>query len=340
MRLSNGDRGAAIVLVLWGLVVGGALLTVVTVLSVQEQRAAGALRQEERSLVGAERTGAELMAHLSLGLLRRGLAQAFDSLSLDAGTGWSAQVRRLSADRFLLEVSPQAARSGVRLGWILRPAPESLVPNAVVSLQRAASLGEDVVINGADEVPPGLDDCPPAAPAESGLAGVAVVSRDSSGVMGAFTRWSDRATLVLPGGAFSPGPATVGTACDLRPETNWGDPLAPSSPCSGYVPVISVRGDVTIVGGSGQGILLVNGNLHVTSAFVFYGIVLVTGDVDIEGPTDIRGLLAAAGLRSGTSQVTQLKVRYSKCIISKDLEISSSLKPLGSRAWKQLFQAP
>src|SRR5437773_413586 len=81
-----------------------------------------------------------------------------------------------------------------------------------------------------------------------------------------------------------------------------------------------IGGDLTLGGAVGQGILLVNGNLHVLSTYTFQGIVIVTGEVDITAPTDVHGILAAAKLRSGTGPVTQLKVHYSKCIVSNSLE--------------------
>lgn len=358
--MSRPDRGAALAVVMWGLVVGGALLTIVTMLAVQEQRAAGALRQEERGLTGAERVGAELIAGLTVGRLRRDLPRAFDSLSLAAGAGWSALVRRLTPDVVLLEVMPRAPlgaasreAASVRLGWLLRPRIDSLAPVAAVSVGSPVALGDDVVISGVDQVPSGSDSCPSPDSAIAGIAAPSLAIRGSAELFGtppellqatagldAFDRLGDRATLILQGGVYTTGPATVGTSCDLQSPTNWGDPGGTSAPCSGYLPVIKVSGDLTITGGAGQGILLVNGDLHVTSRFTFHGIVIVKGAVDITAPTDVRGILAAVELRSGSGPVSQLKVDYSKCIITKDLEIASPLSPLTSRAWIQLFQAP
>ena len=358
--MSQPDRGAALALVLWGLVVGGVLLTLVTILTVQEQRAAGALRREERGLVGAERVGAELLTGMTAGELRADLPRTFDSLSFDAGGDWSALVRRLTPEVVLLEVAPRppvgpASReaAGVRLGWLLRPRPDSVSPRAAVSVGAPVALGDGVVISGVDESPPGVDSC--AAP-DSTIAGIAapsvVVSGSAqllgsppelfraTGDFGAFDRFSKRANLVLPGGTYNPSPATVGTSCDLQRSTNWGDPGGAAAPCSGYLPSVRVDGDLTLTGGFGQGILLVNGDLRVTGPFTFHGMVIVKGGVDITAPTDVRGILAAAELRSGAGSVTQLKVHYSKCIISKGLDFSAPLSPLSARAWIQLFQAP
>jgi hypothetical protein len=358
--MSKPDRGAALAAVLWALVVGGALLTLVTILAVQEQRAAGALRREERGLVGAERVGAELAAGMTAGKLRTDLPRAFDSLSLDAGGDWSARVRRLTPEVVLLEVAPRPPvgpawreAASVRLGWLLRPRPDSVSLAAAVSVGGPVSLGDGVVISGADESPPGVDSCAAPDSAVAGIVAPSVVVSGSAelqgsppellqatGDFGLFDRFSERATLVLPGGTYTTSPATVGTSCDLQRSTNWGDPGGAAAPCGGYLPLVRVDGDLTLGAGIGQGILLVNGNLQVTGPFTFHGMLIVKGGVDITAPTDVRGILAAAELRSGAGPVTQLKVHYSKCIISKDLDSSAPLSPLSSRAWIQLFQAP
>jgi hypothetical protein len=357
--MSKPDRGAALVVVVWGLVVGGALLTLVTILAVQEERAAAALRREERGLVGAERIGAELIARMTAGRLRADLPRSFDSLSLDAAGDWSALVRRLTPEVVLLEVVPRsplgaASREAatVRLGWLLRPWPDSVSSSAAVSVGGPVSLGDGVIISGADDAPPGVDSCPSPDSAIAGIAAPFVVVSESAellgapperlqatGDLGAFDRYSERATLVLPRGAYSTSPATVGTSCDLQLSTNWGDPGG-VGPCTRYFPAIRVDGDLTIEGGVGQGMLLVNGDLRVTSPFTFHGVMIVKGAVDITAPTDVRGILVAAELRSGAGPVTQLKVHYSKCIVSNSLDFSAPLSPLSSRAWIQLFQAP
>ena len=358
--MSQPHRGAALAVVLWGLVVGGLLLTLVTILAVQEQRAAVSLRREERGLVGAERVGAELKARMTTGELRAGLPRTFDSLSFDAGGDWSALVRRLTPEVVLLEVAPRPAvgaasreAAGVRLGWLLRPRPDSVSPVAAVSVDSPVSIGDGVVISGDDEPPPGVDSCPSPDSAIAGIAVPSVVVSGSAQLLGSppellrapddpgvFDRFSERATLVLPGGTYSISPATVGTSCDLQRSTNWGDPGDAVAPCSGYLPLVMVTGDLTLTGGVGQGILLVDGDLRVTGPFTFHGMMIVKGGVDITASTDLRGILSATELRSGAWSVTQLKVHYSKCIISKILYSSAPLSPLSSRAWIQLFQAP
>jgi hypothetical protein len=215
------------------------------------------------------------------------------------------------------------------------------------------TLGDDVVISGADVAPAGVDSCPSPDSAIAGIAAPSVSITGSAQLDGsppellrdardlnAFDRLGGRATLVLPGGTYSIGPATVGTSCDLQSPTNWGDPGGSGAPCGGYLPIVRIDGDLTLSGGIGQGILLVDGDLYVRSPFTFDGLVIVKRGADVTAQMEVHGILAAAEIRSGTQAVTQLKVHYSKCIVSRDLRIAASLTPLASRAWIPLFQAP
>src|SRR5213593_898724 len=65
--MNSNQRGAALALALWGIVVGGALLTVITVLALQEQRVSGAMRREQQAFTVAERGGAEFMSRWTVG---------------------------------------------------------------------------------------------------------------------------------------------------------------------------------------------------------------------------------------------------------------------------------
>jgi hypothetical protein len=360
------QRGAALALVLWALVIGGALLTVTVLLAVEEQRAGLAARHQQQAFIAAEERGATSLSRWTAGALRARLPRPFDSLPLDGGPGWEATVRRLTGAVFLLEVSaggapdeprPRQAAS-VRMGWLARAQPESLTLAGAASVGGSALLGDGVLMSGFDEPPPGRGDCPPADSAVPGIAGAAVSLTGSatlagsppqllrgaadSGLapvdLGSYRRFASRATLILPGGGtYATNPATVGTACDLQQSQNWGDPFKHGAPCGGYLPIIEVEGDLTLMGGAGQGILLVDGNLTVLSDYTFFGLVMVKGGIDVQANLEVRGALAAAILGSETRQLTRTTVRYSKCIISNVLDSATPLTPLQSRAWKQLF---
>jgi len=358
------ERGAALALVLWGLVIAGALLTVSAVLAVQEQRAAHALRRQQRTFVDAEAVGAAVLSRWTAGALRQGLPRSFDSLTLDAGPGWDATVRRLTAAVFLLEVSTRDTLGGsasreaadARMGWLVQPLPLAIPLAGAVSVGGEAVLGDQVAVSGIDDVPPGRG-CPPSDSAVPGVVAAGVQANGSVSLTGApsellrsaadsglaasdlvsFTALATRATIVLPGGRYATNPATVGTLCDIQDSSNWGDSERTGTPCADYLPIINVKGDVTLDGGSGQGILLVQGNLTVSSDYHFDGLVFVRGTIVTAAYLDVRGAVATAFLGSRAAPMSRFTVRYSKCIVSNALGTSSRLVPLASRAWKQLF---
>ncbi len=136
-------------------------------------------------------------------------------------------------------------------------------------------------------------------------------------------------------------PATSGGECRTAVETNWGDPVAPGNPCSGYLPIVHINGDLRLTGsGVGQGILLVDGNLEVSGIFQYNGIVIVKGDLDLNGTTQINGgLLVQNGdgtyrsvLRGDTT------LQYSSCAISRSVATAVVTRPLAGRYWFEVLQ--
>jgi hypothetical protein len=99
---------------------------------------------------------------------------------------------------------------------------------------------------------------------------------------------SDSATYLRPGDAWwtdltgaadillardvavTSTPAVVAGTCESRAD-NWGDPTSTTSPCATRAPVIYAPGDLTIEGGVGQGVLLVDGHLVIAGPFTFSG---------------------------------------------------------------------
>src|SRR4029079_8696030 len=96
--------------------------------------------------------------------------------------------------------------------------------------------------------------------------------------------------------------APVGTAttCDGSVSTNWGEPNRPGAVvgCQGYYPIIYSASSLHLNGdGYGQGILLVNGDLEINGKFEFYGLIIVRDDlVKSNGTAKIQGAVFAANL--------------------------------------------
>jgi Tfp pilus assembly protein PilV len=241
---------------------------------------------------------------------------------------------------------------------------------ATVPLRAAlATLGsvsiDGGVIDGADASAPdttGL--C-----ADSGsAAGVSVVDASrvtwitcasASGVFGAppidsaavadstFDRFGDetarslaqRASVVLPGGTFTPRPSVAGVECRRSDPLNWGDPT-PGAPCADHFPIVHVRGSAVLgTGAVGQGMLVVDGDLRVQGDARFVGVVFAAGAIEVAGPgaAIVGAAFAASGDGSGTSSVRDGgAIRFASCAVRRAMLGTSRLVPTAGRWWVEL----
>jgi hypothetical protein len=132
--------------------------------------------------------------------------------------------------------------------------------------------------------------------------------------------------------------------CDVSVDTNWGEPIDASNDCYPYWPVIWAQGDVHIAShGSGQGIMLVDGDLDITGGFEFYGVVIVKGTLrstgtggHISGTVMVYdgGILSDQTTTSGNSLV-----QFSNCSIDRataNLPSLSRAFPVINRSWFDL----
>lgn len=138
------------------------------------------------------------------------------------------------------------------------------------------------------------------------------------------------------------GPSAINGACRTSDEMNWGAPTLPASPCWDYLPVIHARGNLRIdATGQGQGILLVDGDLNVTSTFDFYGIVVVKGQATLRGGSSVTGGLVAVNRADGNGQSLirdESSIRYSACAASRaSAALGGGARKLAGRHW---FEVP
>jgi len=364
----------ALALTLWVLVIGAAVLTVAVFLGFQEQRAAGAGRRLHRTLTRAESALAGVLSGWTPGVLSRRLPQPFDSVLIN-GTGatpdeqWSGAIHRLGRDLFLVELTAgdalgagdlptMATRS--RLGLLVHARPVPVVVSAALSSGGPAIVGTGSTIDGRDQAPPNRPDCPPPDSAVAGLIAGTITEVGTPLIDGspptvtrqvgdtglaaedqvAFDQLASQATITMPGGSWETWPTSDGSDCDVALPYNWGDGSSADGPCSSYLPIVHVTGDLTLTAGHGQGILLVDGNLVISGGYRFFGLVLVNGTFDA-GSTGVGSTVwggVAAGRIAGEARpLTGIAVMYSKCMVSHALRTSGTLVPLRSRAWKQLF---
>ncbi len=137
------------------------------------------------------------------------------------------------------------------------------------------------------------------------------------------TSYDDLAAMAdITLGSFNgtPGPSVSGGACNISDPTNWGAPEGGSShPCWDYFPIIHITGNGNMKGGSGQGILLIDGDADWDGGdFTFYGIVMIKGKMGEwdDGPGAYGAVIAHKmdRIRDGSF------AHYSSCAVDRMLE--------------------
>lgn len=139
-----------------------------------------------------------------------------------------------------------------------------------------------------------------------------------------------------------PTPPSTGN-CDITDGDNWGDvDHSTNHNCDDYFPVVYAQGDLTLTGGTGQGLLLVERNLYITGAFKWIGLILVHGYVKMTGAnSDINGALLAGG--TGTvdtltkSSYTNGKIRKSTCATEIAARGGALAALAKHRSWADLY---
>jgi Tfp pilus assembly protein PilX len=161
-----------------------------------------------------------------------------------------------------------------------------------------------------------------------------------------FDKLKALATLtVISGNPAATQPAYTGNPkkCDTSIQTNWGEPAVQTDVCSNYFPIIYHNGNLSLQGGRGQGILLVEGDLSATGGMVFYGPVFVTGTLSTTGNSN-QGAKFYGGVIAGNVALDDLSklaggalVSYSSCAIHRALQNSAKIGTLAERSWVQLY---
>jgi len=147
----------------------------------------------------------------------------------------------------------------------------------------------------------------------------------------------------------SANPGPVGEVCDVDRRSNWGAPTNADHQCHLYFPLILAQGAgrvFNLAGNSvGQGILLVEGDLHMAGTSRFYGIVIVQGSFEIgSGTARVNGTVLAGNGGSlepsdGSSVTGTPTVQYSRCAIDRAQLFNDALSrafPLTERSWFDL----
>jgi hypothetical protein len=285
------------------------------------------------------------------------------------GTGtFEGTLRRLSRLLFVVTAEGRAVGSAAtsRLGLTLRLDPLPIEPSGAVTLRGPTSIEQSALISGHDAPPTGwvcpAPNSPVAAlhihpqdaaaqlvscPANQCLLGNPPILEDSTVTLSRMTTFAKLgfadlqglANHVVAGGVVRPLPRTEGATCITAAPDNWGDPYDGDGPCVEYVPLIYATGNLEVVGGRGQGTLVVAGDLTVSGGFEFAGLVLVQGAFRSRG---IGNRLVGSVMVANTGLVRNMvggatTVRYSSCALDRAKIGAGTASALRTRGWFQAY---
>jgi hypothetical protein len=258
----------------------------------------------------------------------------------DPGSGAEGKVYRLTPTLYLLDVTGHGGNGiSQRLGVLVRIVP--LHPN----VQAALTLGEPLTgagqafANGTDSPPPSGSNWSDCGPSEGDVAG-ARSTVDTTALFGlGSTDYASlsRQAIPLAPGAYAPAPVVVGGECQTAAPDNWGDGADHAAPCGPYSPILWLKGDGTIVGGQGQGVLLVDGSLSVNGPFTFYGLIMVRGSLTAAGSAAVTVYGAVAAGRADAGQGGSMTVNWSSCALTQALLGAGVAALTRSRGWVQPY---
>ncbi len=370
MKMDN-ERGFALAVAIFALVVVGALVAGGFFIGLQEQRMGRNAIGNQQAFHAAE-AGIEVELSnwnsITYNALADGDVSTFTRWLPDSSGWYRGRVRRMSKYIFFVETEGFSRDSASRahLGMLTRLRPLEIEIGGAVMSQGDITLVGNATIDGQDQDPTGWSGCPSAPDGEV----PGILTNDTTAVKGSnidgdppydldttitdssltnfgdytFDDLKDLASLVLAGGQTLNGidPAASGGTCTTSDTYNWGEPGATVTECQGYFPVIFIDGDVRINGNRGQGVLIVNGDFQITGGFEFAGPVIVRGNLDIAGsmgsPTRLSGGVIAANVSAGKNAFSgNSSINYSFCAIDRALRSGALSKPLRERNWVNLY---
>jgi hypothetical protein len=368
----DNERGFALAVAIFALVVVGALVAGGFYIGLQEQRMGRNAIGNQQAFHAAE-AGIEVELSnwnsITYNALANGDVSTFTRWLPDSSGWYRGRVRRMSKYIYFLETEGFSRDSASRahLGMLTRLRPLEIEIGGAVETQGQITLSGNATITGVDADPTGWTGCP-VAPDDS-LPGI--LTNDTSAVKGSnidgdppydqdstitdssltnfgdytFDDLRDLASIVFYGNqnlSNSVQPVASGGTCTTSTMTNWGEPGATVTDCRGYFPVIYIDGDLIVNGRRGQGVLIVNGDFNIQGGFEFAGPVIVRGDLDIRGakgsPTRLSGGVIAANVSAGKNAFSgNSSISYSFCAIDRALRSGALSKPLRERSWVNLY---
>jgi hypothetical protein len=223
----------------------------------------------------------------------------------------SGELMRLGRESWLVTGEARNSRGATartsRLAWALDPLERIAALDGLVSSAPGAPV---VLLGSADATRPAEVDAPmPAGGCDPWLA--ALQDRYAAVPLSLVEDLPDSAAApalglltldsllewapVTVSGTGTPAAAEAAGACLVDAPWGWGDPDRPWGPCGGQMPMRASDGDLTVIGGAGQGILVVGGDLTLRDGARYYGMLVVGGMLRAEGGAAFEGLALAGG---------------------------------------------
>ena len=256
----------------------------------------------------------------------------------DINAQYTTYIQRLATRLFMVESEGEILSGGRYAGAKRRLAEIVRVAYTYVPTDRAMTTQDEVrirgnsLVSGDDQVPSGWTDCtdtgtrtgivsqdtttvdvPPGGGPNTGVYGNPRYEENASLDSTAFTKYGDMLLDDLKNMAekvYAPGtyngmaPAVSGGVCDKSVKDNWGDPQNTAGECHYYWPIIYSPGNLSLSSGVGQGIMVVDGDLHISGNFEFSGLIFVYGAFTTTGTGNkIDGSVNILGNSTNDSQL-------------------------------------
>ncbi len=375
MRSTTGERGFALAVSIFALVIIAALITGVFFAARQEMKIGENSMTAQRAFSADDAGINAAIANWNLGVWNSLANQATATFpgTLPSGTGsWIGTIKRMNQQQYFVQVTGTDNNnlSTRTLGALSKMLVLAFKMKGAITTRGNMKIGGSSLINGVDTNPTGWscstvnDTMPGIATPDSTkislsgcgsyscVVGNPKVSQDTSIKSSTFTQFGDvtwnqlvsMATNVYPGSygpASSFGPVGTATTCNTSIRDNWGDPMVPPTVpgCANYFPIILVNGDFKATGGYGQGILIVTGSVSVQGGFQFFGPVIAKGGVQTQGTGGhfYGGILADSINLSADVILGSAVVNYSACALFKAMQANSPGRWFRQRSWVDLF---
>lgn len=381
--LTSNERGLALVMALFAILVIGALVTGIFFAGRMEMISGRNSVYMAQATEAAEKGLADAFSGWTT--TWNGYAIGGDSIQpvqvISGATNvrYTNTVRRLQGGNYLItSVGEKLDRAGnvvasrqlARLGKLV---PTAIDLKSAITSGGSPAIGGNFNVSGMDTPPLGWTGCP------SGP-NVAAVRSDQTITKSGSASWSGipsppiiqndttvtAATFTSPYSAFvagtsisfpsSSGPTLTGVAptlagsptrCDVTNTSNWGEPSRGGSSvtkCQGYFPIVHFANapgngnKVHITGGRGQGVILVDGDVQMDGGFQFDGIVIALGNVDVQGNgTKIWGAVFGQSVSAGSNSFSgTAQILYSSCAAQVTLNNTARGFALNERSWAQV----